>query len=102
MISLSFIHLKIITIIKNTNAKVKCTFSRVRFLSFSLDSLFFMPKISIQKQEVSEVMAPSTLGNKAEIRAMINMMPMVPLNALLSAIVGNRSSGAVLIPFVVE
>ena len=49
----------------------------------------------MQKQDVSEVMAPSTLGNKAEIRAITNITPIVPLNAGLNAIVGKRSSGAV-------
>ena len=93
MISLSLINLKINTIIKNTKAKVKCTFNLVRFFSFSVPLLFLNPRISIQKQEVSEVMAPSTLGNNAEINAMIKMMPIAPLNALLNAIVGNRSSG---------
>ena len=51
----------------------------------------------MQKQEVSDVMAPSTLGNNAEINAMINNMPIEPLNASLKAIVGNKSSGAVVI-----
>ena len=53
--------------------------------------------MSMQKHEVSDVMAPSTLGNNAEISAMIKMMPMVPLNASLNAIVGNNSSGGTLI-----
>ena len=53
----------------------------------------------MQKQDVSDVMAPSTLGNNAEINAMINMIPIAPLNALLNAIVGNRSSGGTFIPF---
>ena len=49
--------------------------------------------MSIQKQDVSEVMAPSTLGKSAEINAMIKRTPIDPLNASLSAIVGNKSSG---------
>ena len=93
MISLSFIHLKIKTIIKNTRAKVKCTFNLVLFFSFSVPSLFFNPSISIQKQDVNDVMAPSTLGKSAEINAIIKMMPIDPLKALLYAMVGNRSSG---------
>ncbi len=52
----------------------------------------------MQKHEVKEVIAPSTLGNKAEIRAMIKMMPIVPLKASLKAIVGNKSSGGTAIP----
>jgi hypothetical protein len=51
----------------------------------------------MQNQEVREVMAPSTLGNNAEINAIINNTPIVLLNSLLNAIVGNRSSGAVTI-----
>ncbi len=98
MISLSFTALNISTITKNIRAKVKWTLSRVRFFSFSVAWLLLMPRISIQKQEVREVIAPSTLGKRAEIRAMMNMTPIEPLKASLNAIVGNRSSGAVEIP----
>src|SRR6187200_1178354 len=96
MINLSFIHLKIKTMIKNTNAKLKCTFNLVLFFSFSVASLFFNPNISIQKQDVSDVMAPSTLGKRADINAMMKMIPIEQLNALLNAIVGKRSSGGTL------
>src|SRR5690349_17247395 len=99
MISLSFIHRNNKTIRKNTPANAKWNFSLVLFLSFSDASDFFNPSISIQKQEVSDVMAPSTLGNNAEMRAMINIMLTAWPNVLLNAIVGKRSSGAVLIPF---
>ena len=88
-----------ITMIKNTTAKAKCTFSLVRFFSFSVPSFLFSPSISIQKQEVSDVIAPSTLGNKAEIKAITNMIAMALLKLPLSAMVGNKSSGAVCIPF---
>ncbi len=50
--------------IKKTSANVKCTFNLVLFFSFSVPALFFKPSISMQKHEVSEVIAPSTLGNK--------------------------------------
>ena len=51
----------------------------------------------MQKHDVSDVMAPSTLGNKAEIIAMIKIIPMLLLNVSLNAIVGKRSSAGTLI-----
>ena len=83
---------------KKTSAKLKCTFNLVLFFSFSVPSLFFNPSISMQKQDVSDVIAPSTLGNNAEIKAIMKMIPIEPLNALLKAIVGKRSSGGTFIP----
>lgn len=44
-------------------------------------------------------MAPSTLGNKAEIMAITKIIPMTPLNVSLEAMVGNKSSGTAVIPF---
>jgi hypothetical protein len=38
------------------------------------DGLRLNPKISIQKEEVSAVSAPSALGNKADMSPMIKMM----------------------------
>ena len=49
--------------------------------------------ISKQKEEVSAVIAPSALGNKADINPIINKMPTNDGNALLKAMVGKSSSG---------
>ena len=74
MIDLSLIILNNTTINKNTTAKVKCTFNLVRFFCCSVPSFFCNPKISIQKQDVSDVIAPSTLGKSAEIKAIIKIV----------------------------
>ena len=44
-----------------------------------------------------DVIAPSTLGNRADISAIIKIIPMAPLKVSLNAIVGNKSSGATVI-----
>ena len=99
IINLSLMALKSKTIKKNIRAKVKCTFNLVRFFSFSVPSFLLIPRISIQKQDVSDVIAPSTLGNRADINAIIKIIPIAPLKASLSAMVGKRSSGGTVIPF---
>ena len=56
-------------------ANVICTVILVFFVCFSVrDVLRLNPKISIQKEEVNAVKAPSALGNKADINPMIKMM----------------------------
>ena len=52
----------------------------------------------MQKDEVSAVIAPSALGNKAEIKAIIKMIEMIAGTPSPNAMVGNNLSGAVLIP----
>ena len=55
---------------------VRCTVMRIRFCCFSVRFGFLlMPSISIQKLEVNAVSAPSALGNKADISAMMKMIP---------------------------
>ena len=72
---LSLIHLKIMIHKKKINANVTCTVILVCLVCFSVkDALRFNPKISIQKDEVSAVSAPSALGNKADIKPIIKMM----------------------------
>ena len=67
MIDLSLITLKIITKIKKIKVNVRWTIFLV--LEFSSSDFWFllMPKISIQKEEVSAVIAPSAEGKSAEI-----------------------------------
>ena len=75
MIDLSSIHLNIMMHKKKITAKLKCTVILVFFVCFSVnDVLRFTPKISIQKDEVSAVKAPSALGNKADINPIIKIM----------------------------
>jgi hypothetical protein len=65
MMDLLSITLKAITIKKKMAANVKCTVSRVRFFCLSVRfSFLFSPNISIQKDEVSAVKAPSALGRE--------------------------------------
>src|SRR4051794_24861072 len=92
MIDLLLIHLNIITHKKKITANIKCTVSLVFRFCFSLrSSLFFKPRISMQKEEVRAVNAPSALGNNAEIKAMIKMIEMND-GKYCKAIVGKRSS----------
>jgi hypothetical protein len=57
-----------------------------------------MPSISIQKDEVSAVSAPSALGNKAEISPIRKHILMKFGRPLFIAIVGKRSSPFILMP----
>ncbi len=60
---------------KKTTANIMCTVILVFFVCFSVsDALRLKPKISIQKDEVSAVKAPSALGNKADINPIIKMI----------------------------
>jgi hypothetical protein len=60
--------------IKKRIVIVKCTDNRRRRFCFSFKSvLSLMPSMSIQKEEVRAVKAPSALGNKAEIKAIIKI-----------------------------
>ena len=79
-IVLLFTVLKMKTKIINNAANPKCIF----FLSFvfsSSDLSCFLsnPRMSIQKDEVKAVIAPSTDGNKAEINPMIKIKK-IPLD----------------------
>src|SRR5215472_15428100 len=75
IIDLSFNHLKIIIHKKKIIANVTCTIILVFFVCFSVtDVLRLKPKISMQKDEVSAVKAPSALGNKADISPIIKMI----------------------------
>jgi hypothetical protein len=75
MIDLSSIHLNTIVHTKNKRAKHKCTVIRVFFCIDSVAPSFrLMPRMSMQKEEVSAVSAPSAEGNNAEMRPMINKM----------------------------
>ncbi len=77
MLSLE-IHLYIKTKMRNTKIKTRCTRWRIFFLRAS--SMFWfrlMPSISMQNEAVSAVMAPSELGNKAEINAMMNITEII-------------------------
>src|SRR4051812_12869786 len=67
MINLSLMNLNTSTIIKNKAANVKWTFNRFLRFSFSVPGFLFRSRMSMQKQEVIDVIAPSTLGNNAEI-----------------------------------
>ena len=55
-------------------------------------SLRSNPRISMQKEEVSAVMAPSTEGNKAEINPTIKIIK-IPSGRCCWTIVGKTSSG---------
>ena len=60
---------------KKIMANDTCTVILLFFVCFSLrEVLRLNPKISIQKEEVNAVKAPSALGNKADIKPMIKMM----------------------------
>ena len=75
IMDLSSIHLNIIIHRKKINANVKCTVILVFLVCFSVSAVLrFTPKISIQKEEVSAVNAPSALGNKADINPIIKIM----------------------------
>ena len=76
MMDLSLITLKIITKIKKIKVNVRWTIFLV--LEFSSSDFWFllMPKISIQKEEVSAVIAPSAEGNSAEISPIMKTTPM--------------------------
>ena len=75
MIDLSLSHLNTIMHEKKMSANVTCTIILVLFVCFSeSDVLRLKPKISIQKDEVSAVKAPSALGNKADINPIIKMI----------------------------
>ena len=64
-------HLKAMINIRNSAANPRCTRRRQRICAAALNSgLRCTPKISIQKVDVRAVSAPSTLGNRAEMRAM--------------------------------
>ncbi len=77
MIDLLSMILKPITHIINTTAKVICTIFLKRILAASVIVLFLLrPIISIQKDEVNAVIAPSALGKSAEIRPIIKMIEM--------------------------
>ena len=68
-------HLNIIISSKNMPAKPRCTRWRMCLRLASLQSQrFCIDKISIQKLDVSAVIAPSALGNKAEINAMTKII----------------------------
>src|SRR5215203_2018852 len=92
MIDLLLTHLKAITIRKKMIANVKCTASLFFFFSFSVRSfLFFNPKISMQKDEVNAVKAPSALGKRAEINPIIKITE-ITFGIKYKATVGNKSS----------
>src|SRR4249919_1492409 len=92
IIDLSLIHLNIITQRKKIIAMVRCTRKRTFLRCFSSrSSLFFKPKISIQKDDVNAVNAPSALGNNAEIRPIIKMIETND-GKYCNATVGKRSS----------
>src|SRR5215216_209022 len=75
IIDLLSIALNAITIIKKIMANTKCTVNLVFFFSFSVrPSFLFNPKISIQKEEVRAVKAPSALGKSADIRPMMKII----------------------------
>ena len=60
---------------KKINANVICTIILVRLVCFSVSAGFRLkPRISMQKEDVSAVKAPSALGNKADISPMIKMI----------------------------
>src|SRR5687768_12114014 len=93
MMDLLSISLKAITMIKKIMANEKWTINLILFLSFSgQSSLLFNPIISIQKEEVNAVSAPSALGNNAEIRPMIKMIEIAAGIIPSKAMVGKRSS----------
>src|SRR6478735_4758708 len=92
IIDLSLIHLNIITHKKKIIAIVRCTRRRIFLRCFSSrSSLFFNPNMSIQKDDVNAVNAPSALGNNAEIRPIIKMIETKD-GKYCNATVGKRSS----------
>src|SRR5690606_4692916 len=93
------IHLNIITARKKMKAKLKCTVSLIFLLKLSdHSSLLFSPRISIQKEEVRAVSAPSALGKSADIRAMMNIIE-TAAGMKFNAVVGNKSSAGTLMEF---
>ena len=61
---------------KKIIANDTCTVILLFFVCFSVSEVLRLnPKMSIQKDEVNAVKAPSALGNKADIKPMIKMMP---------------------------
>ena len=76
-----------------------CTVSLVFLFAFSVrPALRCIPRISIQKEDVRAVKAPSALGNKAEISPIINIIAVMG-GIYFNAIVGNKSSEATVILF---
>ena len=57
-----------------------------------MSSFLFSPKISIQKEEVNAVNAPSALGKSAEINPIIKIIEMAAGIIAFKATVGKRSS----------
>ena len=97
-----FITLNIITNKRNTKAKTRWTIFLVLCFCLSVQSsLRFNPSMSIQNEDVSAVIAPSALGNRADIRAIIKITEMIPGTASPRAMVGNNRSGLASIPLVV-
>ena len=82
--------------IRNITANDIWTFFLISTCLFSLQPFCFIPRMSMQKEEVNAVSAPSALGNNAEINAIINMIDNQGGKCCI-AIVGNKSSPLVVI-----